>query len=349
MLVNRRLLAAALSAAALAALTGCANPGPPRPPSLHLPKPVRDLSAARAGATVELHFTLPTRTTDELPLKAATLTATFCRQLPSQPCIPIPDRIPVPTNGAPSFTWLDHLPAELTSGPARLLAYRLTLANPAGRSAAPSDPAWTAAGQAPDPVTALQITGSRQGTLLRWAAAPTPPGTQTLLERRNPSATGKNSDVWLDTNESSAATLDASAQPNIAYQYTAVRDLHLTLSGHAIDLRSDPSTTLTYTLHQVYPPAAPTGLLAASATTNSLYAVDLVWQPVDDPALAGYNVYRQPLTSPATPRQKLNSSPVTIPGFHDATAAAQTGYRYSVTAVGLQGNESDAVTTELEP
>src|SRR5579862_3242748 len=42
----------------------CATIGPPRPPSLDLPKPPSDLHASRKGEKVTLTWTIPTSTTD---------------------------------------------------------------------------------------------------------------------------------------------------------------------------------------------------------------------------------------------------------------------------------------------
>src|SRR5437868_7893426 len=47
-----------------ALLSGCAQTGPPLPPSLELPKPPSDLHATRKGDKVTLTWTEPTRTTD---------------------------------------------------------------------------------------------------------------------------------------------------------------------------------------------------------------------------------------------------------------------------------------------
>src|SRR5216684_477676 len=53
-----------LICAVLLCLTGCGTPGAPQPPSLNIPKPVRDLQAARKGDTITLTWTNPTETTD---------------------------------------------------------------------------------------------------------------------------------------------------------------------------------------------------------------------------------------------------------------------------------------------
>ena len=70
-------------------VVGCASPGPPRAPSLQLPEPVRDLSAARVGDRVELKFTLPQRTTDNLPIREAGVKASVCRGSEGGPCVAV--------------------------------------------------------------------------------------------------------------------------------------------------------------------------------------------------------------------------------------------------------------------
>ncbi len=58
-----------LAAAALGlAAWGCASPGQPQPPSLKLVRFVDDLSAERIGDAVELRWTTPSATTDNLPV-----------------------------------------------------------------------------------------------------------------------------------------------------------------------------------------------------------------------------------------------------------------------------------------
>ncbi len=43
-------------------VVGCASPGPPRAPSLHLPQPVKGLTAERHGDAVVVRFATPQRT-----------------------------------------------------------------------------------------------------------------------------------------------------------------------------------------------------------------------------------------------------------------------------------------------
>ena len=365
--------------ATLAAL-GCASPGPPRAPSLHLPQPVRDLTAARIGNTVQLHFTAPSRTTDKLPIRGGRVTGQLCRQLPHQPCLAIASsRVSIATlnpNGTDNIvTWTDTLPPALTVGPPQLLAYRVEFFSPLNRSAGPSAPAFTATGPAPAPVEDLHAEGTRLGTLLTWNPSPSPG--DVLLRREdisppkpkshnNLSATTTPTQpaiLWLQTHPSDSPqpnhTLDTTTLPDTPYHYLAQRRLTLQLGASTIDLRSEPSSTISFILKQIYPPPPPTGLTALgffTPTTPPTFAVDLIWQPVDDAGLitplAGYNLYREPLTAtgePAAPRQQINTTPIPTPAFHDPTASPATPYRYSVTAIDAKGNQSTPATTLLQP
>ena len=361
------LLAAAIFA------TGCASPGPPRPPSLHLPDRVTDLRADRIGDTVELRFDTPTRTSDALDLHQP-VTATLCRQVDDGPCTPpAAFAAGLPVSGP--ILWHDTLPPDLLSSPEHILTYKVQLFNPAHRSAGWSDPAVTASGPAPAPVRDFAATGSRSGILLRWTPEPTSAGgpvAEVLLERTKttpgpasgPQKTHKIAPVLpskahhsvpakpaLETQilhadhpstTDTGGLLDTSAQPDTPYQYTAIRHRRVTLNGTNIDLRSASTPPVNITLHDIYPPPTPTGLLAAAFrnTATGTLTVDLNWEPVSDPDLAGYHVYRSDSSSP-TPT-KLTPTPTTLPAFHDTTATPNTHVRYQITAIDHHGNESPA-------
>jgi hypothetical protein len=234
------------------------------------------------------------------------------------------------------------------------LAYRLEFFSRANRSAGPSNQALTASGQAPSAVENLQAQGSRLGILLQWTPAPG----DVVLQRENlaPAKPKTPRQIWLQTNDSkenNGRTLDTTALPDTPYRYTAQRRTTLDLLSHSIQLRSNLSAPVSFTLSRLYPPPAPTGLIAVgySSGTPSTYAVDLVWQPIDEAdlitPLAGYNLYREQLTT--VTRTRLNTSPILQPSFHDTTANPAASYRYAVTAVDVKGNESSAFTITLSP
>lgn len=402
--------------AALALLAGCASPGPPRPPSLQLPRLVSDLTATRSGDAVTLQFTVSSSTTDGQPLRAQTIAGRLCRQLAGDArCLPVdggetqtPLNVPSGTPPEP-VVWTDRLPPALATGSPRAIAYRVELKNTMGRSAGLSDPVYAVAGAAPPAVTGLTAGGTRLGIQLTWQAAAG--AGEILLERTEPvpatplpgqpprqgahARAGKPlrpaavtsghkrestpGVVWLQAapgDPSAGITMDAGITEGTPYRYLAVRRQVVQIGGRTLELRSEPSATVALAWHDIYPPPTPTGLTAlgyfapiagenaavpgnpAAPEAPSVperkgpFAVDLIWQPVRDTRLAGYLVYRQPLTTagePAGKREKLTPEPIVAPGFHDATASPAVRYRYFVTAIDPKGNESAATTTIAEP
>jgi len=366
-------LAAALPAVALLALilSGCANPGPPHAPSLFLPEPVSvtKVAASRTGNSVDIRFTVPSRSTDNLPLRSQQLNGSLCRQAETGPCVPVaslPAKMSVTAKGPDGLpnvvTWRDTLPADLAGGPPHAIGYRVEFFNAAGVSSGKSDPVIAAAGQSPPPVEGLTAEGSRAGVVLRWQPAP-PSAGEVLIRREDIAAAAKTPAsrnhlepgiTWLTADAASPEkVLDAAALPNIAYRYTAQRRVKVQVGGRELEMRSDESAPLNFTLRQIYAPSAPTGLTAIGFTTAaSQFAVDLIWQPVNEHAVTGYNVYRQPVDSNGSslaPRARINSAKISLPGFHDETANAATRYRYEVTAIDAHGNESPPDSTLLEP
>ena len=361
----RKAACAAGALAMVAALTGCANPGAPQPPSLHLPAPVRGLTAARRGDVVTLHFSVSQRTTDNLPVRETALGMTLCREVEHGGCVAvagIPARVTVkgPAGVANAVTVEDQLPVALTLGAPRLVAYRVELRNAAGKSAGFSEPAFAVGGQAPAAVEGLTAQGSRLGVVLAWSPAGNDSGTLYLRRREeHAAANGRGSQspagVLLRFDPASQARgerlMDTAAAEDVPYMYSAYREQRLTLGGHALVERSDESAAVAFTLRDVFPPPVPSDVTAAPVTAESgAYSVDLIWQPVDEPELAGYNVYRETLGESGqagSGREKLTAAPVPQPAFHDATAQAGVGYRWTVTAVDHKGNESGGASVVL--
>ena len=351
----------ALATAVLAAwfLSGCASPGPARPPSLHLARLVTDLSAARTGDSVSLHWTTPEKTTDGLKVSPA-LTAEICRQLAahSSPCTPV-KRLPV--HPGPSEA-SDLLPGGLTSDPATLLTYRVKLLNANGHSAGLSNPAFAAAGAAPTPIEHLRVTPVRDGAMIQWQPQPAPAFIdldRTLVETSSPkkrsgkqprqlAAPSAPAEIHLQAGKQSAGptvdpggTIDPIAKRGETYRYTAQRVRTIALGGHDLEIRSTPSPTITTLMRDTFPPAVPSGLAVVPGNGS----IDLSWEPDTEPDLAGYLVYRQTVATDGTlsgaPSQ-LTPKPIPAPAFSDLTVQPGQTYSYSVVAVDSAGNQSAA-------
>jgi hypothetical protein len=167
-------------------LNGCATPGPPKPPTLNLPKAVTDLAAERIANTVVLHWSTPEKNTDNLNLNVkAPIFAEICRETGSEASAAKPTCTPVLKFGVkPGPTqFVDTLPAPLAAGPARLLVYRVRILNAAGRFVALSAPAFSAAGAAPSLIANLHATAIPAGVMVEWQPVSSDTGINVELDR----------------------------------------------------------------------------------------------------------------------------------------------------------------------
>ncbi len=168
------------------ASAGCASPGAPQPPSLHLPRPVSDLQAQRVGDSVQLRWTMPGETTDGLELTGQRKVA-VCRRVGAGVCEQVQS---FPEMPKAKVAIEDALPPAVVKGSPELLTYEVQVMSPAGRSAGASNPAYTASGVAPAPVSGLQAAVTEQGVVLSWQQSPDT-AAEILLRRESlQSATG---------------------------------------------------------------------------------------------------------------------------------------------------------------
>ncbi len=343
-------------AAVLPFFIACGMVAPPQPPSLYLPQPVTDLTAARIGNGIHLHWTMPKRSTDRVLLKGAQ-DAHICRSVANGPCETAGD-----TKFAPEAQadFIDHLPPALAAGQSLLITYTVELRNHQGRTAGPSNPAWSAAGAAPAQTAAFAAEIRADGVLLHWqpvqdasnliriertlvprpeASKPSP----AFLRRGAETPAQQTLEVACEPQHDPARTLDKDAAFDQTYRYTAQRVAVLDLDTHKIEIASDPSPVFILNTRDIFPPAVPVGLIAVASPDEyapNKYTVDLSWSPDTETDLAGYVVYRREAGSVVAPIRISPAQPVTGPAFRDAAAAPGKRYAYSVSAIDQDKNES---------
>jgi len=336
--------------APLLLLLGCGSPGAPLPPSLDLPTPVVNLSAARVGNSVHLTWTMATRNTDRIALRHPVPTQ-VCRAVEKGPCASIGKLLLAP-GGAGEYT--DPLPADLAQGPDRLLRYEVALLNHAGKSAGPSNAAYSAAGASPAPITGLNGQVRRDGVLLNWQ--PAAEGGRTVLfriERREltapvaaeapksplaPAVPDVNQTLVVheDDGVDPEHALDNSALLNRQYRYVVERVATLAVGGQPVEVQGSPSTAIVVTTTDVFPPAVPQGLVAVADAAAG--AIDLSWSPNSDSDLSGYHVFRRDVDA-GLPAQQI-ASVSAEPSFRDTGVQAGHRYAYSLSAIDQNGMES---------
>ena len=348
--MNRKLLVFALTLWVACMMIGCGAPAAPAPPTLNLPIPVLNLSAARVGDSVRLAWTMPTRTTDHVALRHP-ITVQVCRAVEGGPCAPVAT-INVAAGAAGAYT--DALPSDLSHGRDRLLRYEVALRNHAGKSAGPSNPAYSAAGACPAMIAGLQGQVQKDGVVLSWTPAGEPgrsvsfrierlqltaPATEET--RRSPlapavPAAAQTLAVHVQEGVDPGHAIDTSALFNQRYRYVLERVATLEFSGRSVEIQGAPSEAIEVSTSDTFPPAVPQGLVAVADTAAG--AIDLSWMPDSDSDLAAYRVYRRDAQA-GLPAQRIAS--VTLEtSFRDTTAQPEHTYAYSVSAVDQSGNES---------
>jgi hypothetical protein len=346
-----RILASGFAAFLVA---GCGQTGAPLAPSLQLPETVSDLTATRIANKVQLHWTMPRRTTDKLLLKGPQ-PVHICRHLADGPCVIAADMAFAPEK---PVTYEDTLPADLATGGPQLLTYSVDVLSRHGRTAGSSNFAYTAAGLTPPPFIDARGQIQADGVVLQWQPANLPGDAnkvnivRTLLSVPAKPDTGSKSPsggtagplikvqtltVHLPAGADPGKALDPDAAFDQRYSYTITRVATVTVGGKSIDVQGPPSSAIMVDTRDNFPPAAPTGLVAVAAPREG--AIDLSWTPNTEKDLAGYAVYRSEANGKPV-RISEAAKAVDSPAFRDVTARPGVEYTYSVTAIDHDGNES---------
>lgn len=344
-----RLLLLALAATLL--LTDCATIAPPQPPSLNLPKPPLNLRATRKGNRVNLTWSVPSITTDRQAIRNVGPTRICRSTLELKECgTPVaeadpPTSAPNKTSGQkPNETFTDTLPAQLENeNPTGYITYAVEVLNRGGRGAGLSNQARVLLAPTLPPPQDFQARVTSRGIVLSWAKVSVPQQVPDNLhfvirayrrEEGNPQQTAVG-EVAIGSEPSLS---DAEIQWQKVYEYHAetvsvVRDPN----GNEAQVEGDDTPEVKVFADDVFPPAVPSGLQAVFSGPGQSAFVDLVWAPVTDADLAGYNVYRHEDGSQAV---KLNSEPLKIQAYRDDRVSGGKRYFYSVTSVDFRGNES---------
>lgn len=348
----RALSAAALLLAGL--LTGCALEAAPSPPSLKIPTPVKDLTAARAGDTVTLRWTMPKHTTDKALLQGPQ-TVLVCRAevpvAPDTPCRPVATLHFAPGQAA---SWTGALPPALLAVTPRLLAYSIELYSPWKKTAGPSNVADVVAGMPPPPVGLLRLTTRKDGIVMHWQPASPEPHMLMRIHRslvepphaKQPHPSAGNMagegpapeqvlEISLSRSDHGQA-IDRDAALNHTYTYVLQRVLELKVNGAGAELPGAPSQPVTVDAKNLFAPAAPRDLEAVADAQAR--AIDLSWQPSPESDVTGYAVYRRAGGSGAAWHRISPVKPLlAAPAWHDTQVEPGISYEYAVTAISSNG------------
>jgi hypothetical protein len=342
-------------------LAGCAQMGPPVPPSLELPKIVSDLKAVRKGDKVYLRWTVPTQTTDGQTVGPLGVTR-ICRS-PDQKttrCEQVGQvRVSASAGGkssglAKETTYVDMLPPEVQQDPTKILSYSVSVENESGRSAGLSNGVEVpAAASLPAPADfRAQVTAD--GIVLTWAPISVSSfdvhGSYRIYRQQEGNSTSiLAGELPLDPSSTQFVDHGFEWRKTYLYRLTAVREVSGGMHpcgtvatprpdcATVYQIEGDDTPTVKAFADDVFPPAVPSGLQAVFSGEGQKPFVDLLWAPDAEGDLAGYNVYRHEEGAQAV---KINPEPVKLSAYRDFAVQPGKQYFYSVTAVDVRGNES---------
>ncbi|PYX27251.1 MAG: hypothetical protein DMG80_19080 [Acidobacteria bacterium] len=332
-------------------LTGCAQTGPPLPPSLELPKPPSDLRAGRKGNEVTLTWTEPTRTTDRKSVRYLGPTR-ICRSIEAEmkDCGNPVGQLPTPPQSSQAaasaqpqlLVFVDRLPPEILQQIPNDLTYAVEVLNRDGRSAGLSNRVQVAAVPTLPPPSDFHAELTASGVEFAWTTtgASLAPGVQHRYRiYRRDESTGKDA-VAAEVPIAEAGPMraqDLTLEWEKTYLYRITSVSVLSKPGGEVQVEGDDSPAIRIVAHDTFPPAVPAGLQAVFSGEGQKAFVDLIWAPATDADLAGYNVYRHEADSAAV---KLNSHLIKAPAYRDDSVAPGKTYYYSVSSVDVRGNES---------
>jgi len=326
------------------------------PPSLELPRPPADLRAMRKGDKVTLTWTIPARTMDRQRVRYLGKTR-ICRSLDptlAQCGTPVgeaaaPADFASRKNGAGqklTATYIDTLRLDLRVrnifGSA---TYAVEVLNVDGRAAGLSNQVHIPLTETLLPPTDFAVRVTARGVELTWTGALLSlPGSSTIRRsyRVYRRAEGSQQEILVGEREAGTeknqSLTDQSFEWEKTYYYRVTTFTVIVQPGKPeVSIEGDDTAEVKVFAEDVFPPAVPSGLQAVFSGPGQQPFIDLIWAPVTDADLEGYNLYRH--EEGAAPI-KVNSEPVKIPAFRDVQVVSGKKYFYSVSAVDLRGNES---------
>ena len=340
-----------LALGAVAMLAGCASIGPPQPPSLELPKPPSDLRGVRKGNKVTLRWTAPAQTTDRQTVRTLG-PSRICRGL--EPVLQQCGAAVGEAAGSAATkssaqkdqaTYTDTLPDALEQEhPLDFATYAVEVLNASGRGAGLSNQVRVPLAPTLPPPRNFVAEVTAQAVVLTWsgepASSPDPRLRYIYRVYRRPQDSQQLILVgeMPVAGESSVRFTDPSIEWEQTYYYRANVTTVATPEGKPeVRVDGDDTAEVKVFAHDVFPPAVPSGLQAVYSGPGQQPFIDLIWAPVADMDLAGYNVYRHERGSPAV---KINAELIKAPAYRDAEVAGGKTYFYLVSAVDVRGNES---------
>jgi hypothetical protein len=355
---------ASLSLLACAWIAGCAAPGAPTPPTAIVPKAITDLAARQQASSMILTFTPPKQSVDNEKLTEPPDLEIFrAERQPGAPGKFAPRLVySVPSalvesymkNGQIEFR--DSLESGSLTG--QELVYTVRTRASKKRASEDSNVVSVLALPVPGAPSEVRSTVTETAIELSWSQPVQSPAINTISGYRVyrvelPPGTAPPANVSDISQSKLPAPLEmlgpapttSFRDSNFSFDTTYIYMVRSVADEQGQSVESADSTAVVVTPKDVFPPAAPQGLVAVippategPATQQTPVRVELSWGISPELDLSGYWVYRS--EQPDTPGQRINGQLLLTPAFRDVTAVPGQRYTYRVSAVDRAGNES---------
>ncbi len=344
---------------------GCGAPGDPTPPSAQIPVVISDLAAHQAGDGVQLLFSPPKNATSGEKL-AAPATIEILRGAMKPDGSPDPKSFRlvyvIPgalvdnygSGGRVRFT--DPVaPEETKSHPGSIVAYMVRTRVSAKRASANSNVVSLRLFPVPAPISSIEVRVTESAIELSWtvpmqtsAGGPLSAvaGYRIYRVEANPSADAPSATVPSQGKGEALAEALAFSETNsyrdatFRFDRTYVYTVRTVMQVEGVEIESSDSQPVTVTPRDIFPPAAPQGLVGALLPGASAgeFVVDLSWSINLETDLAGYRVYKS--EQEGVRGQLLTPDLLLTPAVRDTSVQPGHRFWYTVTAVDRAGNES---------
>jgi hypothetical protein len=232
----------------------------------------------------------------------------------------------------------------MSDSPDAFATYAVDVLNQNGHGAGLSNQVRVPLAHTLPPPVNFEAKLTREGVLLSWSASasPSPQAGVRYVYRVYRYGIGNNERILVGEvpvgNEQEFLLTDSNIEWQKTYEYRAQTVTLLDVPGKAqIEVEGDDTPALKVFADDVFPPAVPTNLQAVFSGPGQKAFIDLVWAPVADADLAGYNVYR---SEDGGTFAKINSDLVLAPAYRDTNVQAGKHYTYAITSVDQRANES---------
>ena len=345
-------------------LIGCGAPGEPTPPSPQIPVAIKDLEAHQAGDTMQLSFTLPSKTIrgellSETPaveiLRGAAKADGSVDAKSFRVVQTIPGALVDSYRADDRVQVTDNVPAEELRTNNGRVAYRMRTRASRKRASADSNTVVVRIVPTAERITSPRATPTESAIELTWAppsrtfdGEPLGPITEYRIYRGEidpPSADAASKDLSQAKWKSPLSLIGRSTTPDYRdtdFQFgkTYVYTVRTATQADDNPVESGDSTPAVITPQDIYPPATPQGLVATVIVGEPTKQpeVDLSWSISSETDLAGYRVYRS--EQQETRGEMITPELLLSPAYRDTSVQPGHTYWYRVTAVDRAGNES---------